>query len=464
MKKNFLIFFACSVLVFLPVFALAAEAPVAVGATADPANNILCWTNDACVSDWDNDGKPNGMWDATDINGAIKTCGGGTYGYCYAYILPYNLSVSLPLGGTGITTVQDLGDYINKLYIFLLGISGIIAILMIMVGGVQYVVAHGGSEAGEGKKRITNALTGVLLLFLANIILFTVNPQLIKLIVPQMPKARTVLFISDGTSCETLMAQDEIAYEIGTVSGEVGQCGDEDGVIQKINGDTPNPEQTCPWTACPSTSDVNPVMVCMQSTTGDDPGVCMGCGNVFDGNSSNIPVNSETCARLSAEDVMVSSSDYPEPHLSIRQKCFKTNDTSIDLTGTSCALATIDCSNITQCSDYEDIPITSRVGNDTLGFIQKGFGSDLGLQDICSEDPCGKTRGNAADYKCEFESDAAARAAVVAIGATSVVAAPVGIVVAANISDNCNSILRVTPPPSAPVEASAPQGGAAQER
>jgi|GEM_PF-2142646 len=71
-----------------------------------------------------------------------------------------------------------LADYLNAIYKYLITISVIIAIVMVMVGGLQYVLASGSGKSAEAKKRITNATTGLVLLLSVYMILYTVNPQL----------------------------------------------------------------------------------------------------------------------------------------------------------------------------------------------------------------------------------------------------------------------------------------------
>ena len=97
------------------------------------------------------------------------------------------LSVNIPtisfsnvIAENGYLEINWLGEYINGLYGFLLSIGGIFAVLMIMIGGIQYVISRGGGEATEAKKRIGNAITGLVLLFSVFIILYTVNPGMIS--------------------------------------------------------------------------------------------------------------------------------------------------------------------------------------------------------------------------------------------------------------------------------------------
>lgn len=72
---------------------------------------------------------------------------------------------------------EILENYAKLLYKWLAGFIGIVAVLMLVVGGIQITTA-GASQEGlqSGKDRIIAALVGLALLFLASLILFTINP------------------------------------------------------------------------------------------------------------------------------------------------------------------------------------------------------------------------------------------------------------------------------------------------
>jgi hypothetical protein len=79
-------------------------------------------------------------------------------------------------------TSTSIPNYIRRLYQFSIGISGILAVGMIVAGGILYTVSGGSPDKqNEGKDMIFSALWGLGLLFGAYIILNTINPQLIAL-------------------------------------------------------------------------------------------------------------------------------------------------------------------------------------------------------------------------------------------------------------------------------------------
>ncbi len=82
---------------------------------------------------------------------------------------------------SGTLSTNFLAVYINGIYQYLIVISITIAIVMVIIGGFQYVLASGSGNVEKGKTRIKNAIVGVILLLSSYLILRTVNPQLVLL-------------------------------------------------------------------------------------------------------------------------------------------------------------------------------------------------------------------------------------------------------------------------------------------
>jgi hypothetical protein len=80
------------------------------------------------------------------------------------------------------TSVNFLAEYINAVYGWILGAAALVAVVMMMLGGLQYVLARGKSKYIEkAKTRITNAITGMVLLLAAYNIAFLIDPRLTNL-------------------------------------------------------------------------------------------------------------------------------------------------------------------------------------------------------------------------------------------------------------------------------------------
>src|SRR5207244_10918053 len=89
----------------------------------------------------------------------------------------------------------SIAAYIKRIYQFGLAISGILAVGMIVTGGLFISISGGRPDRqNEGKEMIQSALWGIALLFGSYLILRTVNPQLVTLHEPQLPAAPTTGF------------------------------------------------------------------------------------------------------------------------------------------------------------------------------------------------------------------------------------------------------------------------------
>jgi hypothetical protein len=78
----------------------------------------------------------------------------------------------------GITHTNLLGTYVAAWYKFLLIAASIVAVTMLAIAGLQYATAAGNTKQVEqAKKRIWNAISGMILLLLAYNIAFLVDPK-----------------------------------------------------------------------------------------------------------------------------------------------------------------------------------------------------------------------------------------------------------------------------------------------
>ena len=72
-----------------------------------------------------------------------------------------------------------LGRYLPGLFKLGIGIAGVLAVIMIMIGGVEYMMSESITSKGAGKDKMRDAIIGLLLAMGAWIILNTINPNLV---------------------------------------------------------------------------------------------------------------------------------------------------------------------------------------------------------------------------------------------------------------------------------------------
>ena len=116
------------------------------------------------------------MYDNSTLSGVIR------YGTLALFFLVPNVTYAYtllaPIFNT--TSVSDLSDYLGIVFSLVLGIGSILAVVMLVVAGLQYI-ASGANESlrGAAKERIRNALFGLIIALGAWVVLNAINPGLV---------------------------------------------------------------------------------------------------------------------------------------------------------------------------------------------------------------------------------------------------------------------------------------------
>lgn len=74
-----------------------------------------------------------------------------------------------------------IGGYVNIMFKIIIGIVGVLAVVMLVLGGVQYMSTDAISGKESGKETIQHALGGLILALGAFVILNTINPNILNL-------------------------------------------------------------------------------------------------------------------------------------------------------------------------------------------------------------------------------------------------------------------------------------------
>ena len=75
---------------------------------------------------------------------------------------------------------KDPSKFFNGMFMFGISIAAFLAVLMIAVGGIQYMSTDAVSGKSEGKERITYAVMGLLLVLFSWILLRQINPEILN--------------------------------------------------------------------------------------------------------------------------------------------------------------------------------------------------------------------------------------------------------------------------------------------
>jgi hypothetical protein len=99
----------------------------------------------------------------------------------------YQMQIPIPVSpleqgvsNAGVGVVSDVSQYIGRIYYFAIGIVGLVAAVMMIIGGFQYLTSAGDTaKIGAAKKRITDAIIGLVLMLGSYALLNTINPALL---------------------------------------------------------------------------------------------------------------------------------------------------------------------------------------------------------------------------------------------------------------------------------------------
>ena len=104
-----------------------------------------------------------------------------------------------PLPGIegSIDTTTGFGSYLNTLIKLFIGICAVLSMIMIVIGGIEYMTSELASSKEAGKERITNAIFGLILALGSYAILNTLNPALLNISLSGLPQVE--ITISSGS-------------------------------------------------------------------------------------------------------------------------------------------------------------------------------------------------------------------------------------------------------------------------
>lgn len=74
-----------------------------------------------------------------------------------------------------------LEKYIPAIFKLLIGVAAALAVIMIVIGGIQYIGSESLWGKQDGREKIEKALMGLLLAIFAWLLLYTINPDLVNL-------------------------------------------------------------------------------------------------------------------------------------------------------------------------------------------------------------------------------------------------------------------------------------------
>ena len=135
------------------------------------------------------------------------------------YTLPFGLFAQTnPASNTGYVPLEtvpgvtqtgtsvNLASYIPAVIKLAIGLAGALAVVMIVVGGIQYLSTDAWFDKKDGVARIKNALWGLGLAISSWLILYTINPHLVTLQFPHVSLPETTFTFTSPTTTADVTA------------------------------------------------------------------------------------------------------------------------------------------------------------------------------------------------------------------------------------------------------------------
>ena len=157
-----------------------------------------------------------------------------------------------------------MAHYIRAIYIYFVWTVSIVAVIMVMYGGIRWVTAAGNpGQIKDARDIIDSAVIGVIIALASIVLLNIINPRLTNLYVPGLAKVKPTT-PTYGTFNATLQCWEGLGCPVGWNQVTAEQCG----IINTVNPGTP---------ACGYAADGTPTAwgICCRGTTKDTLNTCV---------------------------------------------------------------------------------------------------------------------------------------------------------------------------------------------
>lgn len=162
---------------------------------------------------WDSDN-----WYTTDeTSGSITRNSTNSTNSTSGKKFTYTLLQPLPREGEDLQKNVTLKEYLTWAFRFTLALAGFLAVMMIVIGGVEWIISGANeSSRSDAKKRINNAISGLVLALVSYLVLYTINPNLVDFENNSFFKAK------ETTSSGNNNGNSDTNTETGSSSSNVG--------------------------------------------------------------------------------------------------------------------------------------------------------------------------------------------------------------------------------------------------
>ena len=114
------------------------------------------------------------------------------------------------------TQENNIGAYLNMMITVFIGICSVLAVIMIVIGGIEYMTSELPGNKEHGKHRILSAIFGLVLALASWTILNEINSDLLKADLKTLTQAEVRVMLETEIPADAVMSDDAVAP--GTVA------------------------------------------------------------------------------------------------------------------------------------------------------------------------------------------------------------------------------------------------------
>jgi len=144
-----------------------------------PTTKISFDTQEACLKAYNEDlNKGMNVISYCDPRGSDPVTVNGTQKAPVKYD-PSSYKLLAPIGTTETIETNNIGKYFNLLFNIAIGLAGVLAVVMLVIGGIEWMGSESVFKKTQGKERITSAILGLIIAVGSYTLLNTINPDLL---------------------------------------------------------------------------------------------------------------------------------------------------------------------------------------------------------------------------------------------------------------------------------------------
>jgi hypothetical protein len=183
------------------------------------------------------------------------------------YTLPLQVPIPTLHGGSKTITFTStsgtgpIADYVKAIYTYAVGAVGIVAAVVLMIGGLMWITAGGNaSNVSEAKAMITASLTGLVLVLVSYLMLNQINPALVSLQAPGVtpPNIAASQTQAPASVCDWVVQTNNPGFGVTGGCFFAGETSDAPAKCTKTMPTSADPNTTyqccCSWVKDPSSS------------------------------------------------------------------------------------------------------------------------------------------------------------------------------------------------------------------